>query len=113
MRTRLTLRPGQPGTLSLRKEHGDRLVCVPYRYDEQACKRLKTVELIVESTDWDPDPKQDHEIVPVWVDWHEQELRDYVKSAGGRWNAQQRVWHLRYDQVTRLGLLDRIVRDSQ
>ena len=85
MRTRLTPRPGQPGTLGLRKEHGNRLACVRHRYDEQACKRFKAAELIVESTDWDPHPKQDHEIVPVRVDWHKQELRDHVNrpAAGG------------------------------
>ena len=30
------------------------LVCVRYRYDEQARKRFKTVELIVEEVDWEP-----------------------------------------------------------
>jgi hypothetical protein len=44
LRTRLTLRPSQPGTKQLRVQCGERLVCVRYRYDEQRQKRLKTVE---------------------------------------------------------------------
>jgi len=31
------------------------------------------------------------------------------KSAGGQWDAQQRVWKLRYDRVVALGLSKRIV----
>ena len=48
MRTRLTLKPGQPGTKSLLARYGKSLVCVRYRYDEQTRQRVKTVELIVD-----------------------------------------------------------------
>jgi hypothetical protein len=34
METRLTLRPGMPGTKKLVARYGDRLVCVRYLYDE-------------------------------------------------------------------------------
>jgi hypothetical protein len=33
MQTRLTLLPGQNGTKKLLAIHGDRLVCIRYRYD--------------------------------------------------------------------------------
>ena len=48
MQTRVTLRPGEKGTKALVEEHGDRLVCVRYRYDATARVRYKTVELIVD-----------------------------------------------------------------
>jgi hypothetical protein len=47
--TRLTLRPGQSGTKKLLERYGERLVRVRYLYDEASGRRLKTVELIVES----------------------------------------------------------------
>jgi hypothetical protein len=48
MRARSTLRPGQPGTKALVKQHGDRLLCVRYRYDRIRRKRYKTAEIIVD-----------------------------------------------------------------
>ena len=47
-------RPGEKGTQKLLAQHGDRLVCVRYRYDPQTLKRYKTIELIVEESDWQP-----------------------------------------------------------
>src|SRR5688572_27556965 len=47
METRLTLRPGMPGTKKLQARFGDRLVCVRYVYDKERRRRLKTVELVV------------------------------------------------------------------
>jgi hypothetical protein len=58
LKARLTLRPGQRGTRRLMAEYGDRLVCVRYRYDLQRQKRVKTVEIIVDETDWKPDPQR-------------------------------------------------------
>jgi hypothetical protein len=49
METRLTLRPGQHVTLKLVERFGERLVRVRYLYDAAAGRRLKTVELIVET----------------------------------------------------------------
>jgi|SRR6185369_4792396 len=46
-RTRLTLRPGRPGTRRLVARYGTRLVRVRYRYDDQHRIRITTVELIV------------------------------------------------------------------
>ena len=54
MRTRLTLQPHQDGAKQLFAEYGERLVCVRYRYDERRKRRLKTVELIVEESAWEP-----------------------------------------------------------
>jgi len=49
MEIRPTLRPGQAGTKKLARRYGERLVCVRYRYDEKTERRLKTVDLVVES----------------------------------------------------------------
>jgi len=62
MKTRLTLRPGQDGTKQELEKYGGALVCIRFSYDVKSRKRLKTVELIVEQTDWtrgeyiDPQP---------------------------------------------------------
>ena len=45
METRLTLRPGMPGTKKLQARFGERLVCVRYLYDEQNRRRLKRSSL--------------------------------------------------------------------
>lgn len=65
MRTRLTLHPSQRGARQLFAQYGDRLLCVRYRYDEQQKKRFKTVELIVEESDWEPNacPRADESLV--------------------------------------------------
>ena len=47
MEIRLTLRPGMAGTKKLLARYGERLVCVRYRYDSAAGRRVKTAELIV------------------------------------------------------------------
>jgi hypothetical protein len=112
MRTRLNLRPGMRGTKKLVTKYGDRLVCVRYRYDAAQGKRYKTVELIEETADWVPASASGiapERIVAVQVTYGETELRQQVKAAGGQWNSAQKVWALRYDQVVRLGLAERIV----
>lgn len=50
MKTRLILKPGQPGTKRLVEKYGDYLLCVRFKYDAESRQRLKTVELIVERT---------------------------------------------------------------
>ena len=58
MKTRLILKPGQRGTKSLVEKYGDALLYVRFRYDAKLRKRLKTIELVVEKTDWTPPPPQ-------------------------------------------------------
>jgi hypothetical protein len=54
MKTRLILKPGQRGTKNLVAKYGDALLCVRFRYDAKIQQRIKTVELIVEKTEWTP-----------------------------------------------------------
>ena len=111
-RIRLTLHPGQNGAKQLQAQYGDRLVCVRYRYDEQQQKRFKTVELIVEEREWRPGGGQgaNERLVGVQLAVREIELRGRVKQAGGRWDAQRRVWEMRYEQAAALGVTERIVK---
>ncbi len=123
MRVRVSLKPGQPGTKGLLARYGKRLVCVRYRYDEGTKQRVKTVELIVGRSSWQPAPQQPDagrrparspagaspKLDAVRVDWHESGLRRKVKAAGGKWDPVGRVWRLDRDDVEDLGLEGRMV----
>ncbi len=111
MRTRLTLHPDQDGAKQLRNQYGDRLICVRYRYDEVTKKRWKTVELIIEESNWEPFPCKPPKdaLVALQVAAQEREVRRQVKAAGGKWNPREVVWELSYEQVVALGLTERIV----
>ena len=96
METRLTLRPGQAGTKKLLARYGERLLRVRYLYDEKAERRLKTVELIVESVPWRPASRRprrrDEDIVAVRIAYGELELRERAKRLGAVWRPAQKVW---------------------
>ena len=104
----LHLKPGQKGTKHLLEQYGGRLVCVRYRYDAARKKRVKTVELVVAESDWEPRFAPD-EIVALRVAYTDVATRKRVKQAGGTWNPDRTVWQLRYDRVVALGLRRRIV----
>jgi hypothetical protein len=86
METRLTLRPGQPGTRKLVDKCGERLVRVRYVYDPAGGRRLKTVELVVESVPWKArgrrPRRQDDDVVYVRIAYHETDLRERAKRLG-------------------------------
>ena len=107
MRTRLTLLPGQNGTKRLVAKYGDRLVNVRYRYDAAKAKRYKTIELIVDESDWHPFAAKT--LVSIRIDWQEERLREQVKQAGGHWRPHEKVWELSYGKVVDLGLENRII----
>ena len=79
-----------------------------YRYDASRKKRIKTVELVVAESDWEPRFAPD-EIVSLRVAFTDVAIRKRVKHAGGVWNPARTVWQLRYDRVVTLGLRRRIV----
>ncbi len=101
MQTRLILKPGQHGTKSLVKKYGSALLCVRFRYDEKLQQRLKTVELIVERTEWTPPPKQytAETLVPLHITAADMPMRLQAKAAGGRWNPEKKLWFVRYDKI--------------
>jgi hypothetical protein len=107
MKVLLTLRPGQRGTKALVAEYGEQLVCVRYRYDSVAKKRYKTIEVVIESGTWYPSHEPD-DMVAVRLSYDELSVQTLLKS-GGRWDAAQKLWLLRYHVAVGLGLIDRIV----
>jgi hypothetical protein len=98
MTTRVKLKPGQNGTKSFTEKYGDALVCVRYRYDAQKQKRYKTIEIIVSEADWTPPPPKypDSTLVALKIGVKETALQTQVKSVGGRWDREQRVWIVPY-----------------
>lgn len=109
MRTGTTLHPGQRGTKKLVAQYGAMLLCVRYRYDADRRRRLKTVELIVDEAPWDPPPVPFAHIVAIAIPYHETELRNRVKAAGGSWNPEKRYWELPDYVARQLGLKKRVV----
>ncbi len=100
LRTRLTLMPGANGTKKLVERYGARLVCVRYRYDSEAGKRFKTVELIEEESRW----LSSSALYLVKIGYDEIALREEIKQAGGQWNRDRKLWMVRADTVRRLRL---------
>lgn len=113
METRLTLRPGQPGTRKLVARHGERLVRVRYLYDAATGRRLKTVELIVESVPWTTRARsarrRDDDVVYVRIGYEETDLRARAKRLGAIWRQAQRLWEITYRDSKNLGIEGRIV----
>lgn len=101
MKTRLILKPGQRGTKSLTSKYGDDLVCVRFRYDATTRQRIKTVELIVERTAWEPPPEKLSldTVIAIQIAGYETKLRKKVKAVGGKWNPEKRLWYLRYGDI--------------
>jgi hypothetical protein len=101
MKTRLILKPGQRGTKNLTNKYGEDLICVRFRYDETTQQRLKTIELVVERADWKPPLKKftAATVVALRIEGYETELRKKVKAAGGKWNPEKRLWHVKYCDI--------------
>lgn len=115
--TRLTLRPGQPGTRKLVENYGERLLRVRYIYDPDSGWRLKTVELVVEAVPWKQKSRsprrQDDDVVYVRIAFPEVELRTRARRLGAIWRAPQRLWDITYRDSKRLGIEGRIVGQSE
>lgn len=106
---RKVLRPGQRGTKKLVSQHGDRLLCVRYRYDDRAGKRVKTAEIIVAETPWIPmKPLPANALVSIHVEPWDDALRARVQGAGARWDPALKSWRLRFDSAIALGLQNRV-----
>ena len=96
--------------------YGERLLCVRYRYDATNARRLKTVELIVESVPWRPvlrrPRRRDEELVAVRIAYGEAELRERAKRLGAVWRPAQRVWEMTWLDAKRLGISERAQQDT-
>ncbi|MEJ2637314.1 MAG: hypothetical protein P8184_18760 [Calditrichia bacterium] len=109
------LRPGQPGTKKWVNQYGEKLLCVRYRYNRDESQKLKTVEIIVEKSRWEPDGERipHNKMVDLHIKYGEISLGKLVKSAGGRWNKEKKLWELAYGEAVALGLKERIVSGSK
>ena len=89
------LKPGQKGTQRLVTRFG----AVRYRYDERIGDNLTTVEIIVDRRPRLPHRYRDTDMVAVAVPDTETALREKLKSAGGRWNSEERVWQVCFGAI--------------
>lgn len=90
------LKPGQPGTKRLLEQYGEQLVCVRYRYDAGAGKRVKTVEIVIEENDWLPPPQRFavDEIVWLRTGFVDHTVKRNIQAAGGKWDGKRCVWSI-------------------
>ncbi len=92
-------------------QYGRELVCVRYRYDEDRCERLKTVEIVVERVEWYPKKRAAApEQVRVRILPGEGLLRRAALFAGARWDESSGTWTLQREAAVALGLQSRILR---
>lgn len=114
MRTRLILKPGQPGTKRLTEKYGDALVCIRFKYDAVSRQRLKTVELVVERTAWTPPPRRyaPHTLVPLRIEAFDLQARAQAKEAGGRRDPDKRRWFVAYAKIAGTALENYIQVDN-
>jgi predicted aminopeptidase len=103
------IRPGSRGTKKWVATYGDNLVCIRYRYDEKRGKRYTTAEIIVDEAIWVSPKTKPQKRVNIRIEWKEKELRTTVGAAGGRWDRENKVWNLPYQEAVQLGLKGRIV----
>jgi putative IMPACT (imprinted ancient) family translation regulator len=111
MKTIRKLSAGQPGSKKWIRKYGERLVCVRYKYDSFTNKKMITVELSEEYTDWEKNENRipDNKIMDLKIDYTEKDLRIKIKSLGGTWNQRKKVWELPYRYVKSLKLTSRVV----
>ncbi|MBI5721277.1 MAG: hypothetical protein HZC37_26705 [Burkholderiales bacterium] len=91
MRVIKKLDPSSRGAIKLAQHFGETLICVRHRVDAKAKFRYTTVELLVGRA---PIKVRSQKYVSVRIDWNEQSLRQLVKDAGARWDADGKVWRM-------------------
>ena len=102
------LKLGQNGTKRLVSEYGDKLLCVRYRYDEVHGVKLKTVEIIVDEKPVRTPRFKDNDLVPVHVAYGETELRQQLRMLQARWDAERKLWYVRFGLIRGTVLEERL-----
>ena len=98
------------GTKRLMAKYGEDLVCVRYRYDEEAGERLKTVEVVVGRVRWEAKTPRAEEEVRVRLDEGEDLLRRSLLLNGAKWDERTDSWRLTRSVAESPGLRKRILR---
>ncbi len=113
LRTRLTLKPGRPGTMDLLTEYGNRLVCVRYRYDTEQKVRYKTAEVIVEEAPWTPThPFAPTDIVELRIRPKERTLHHAARLLGACHTPTTHTWRTTFAVARILHLTTRATRPT-
>jgi hypothetical protein len=112
MKIKRKLTPGEPGTKRWMEKFDKDLLCVRYHYDENNDIKLTTVEIIVKKTVWKKNFSKvpANKIINIRIDYGEAHLAKVVKTAGGRWNREIKLWELPHKEVKALGLEKWIVK---
>ena len=70
-----------------------------YLYSRDAGRRLKTVELVVESIPWKSKARRlrrgEDDIVCVRIAWHEADLRRRARNLGAVWRPAHKLWEMK------------------
>jgi hypothetical protein len=102
------LKPGQNGTKLLVEKFGNALICVRYRFDEIRGVKLKTVEIVVAEKPLKKPRYRDDDLVPVAVAYGEKELREQLRAMRARWDAERKLWYVRYGLIRGTQLAERL-----
>jgi hypothetical protein len=84
------------------------LLCVRYRFDETRGVKLKTVEIIVDEKPVKRPRFKDGDMVPVAVAYHEKEIREQLRALRARWDAERKLWYVRYELIRGTPLAERV-----
>jgi len=69
------------------------------------------VELVIDESDWEPAAAIPGPAIDgVRVDIDEKKLQKRVKSVGGKWDPEGRLWHILYIDAAKPGLKSRVVK---
>ena len=81
-----------------------------FRYDAVLGQRLKTVELVVEKTNWTPPPAlhAPDARVAIFIKASDMSLRALAKAAGGKWDPEKKLWFVMYGNVVGTRLQEHI-----
>lgn len=90
------------------EKYGNALLCVRYRFDEIRGVKLKTVEIIVDERPLKKPLFKDGDMVPVAVAYHEKELREQLRAMRARWDAERKLWYVRYGLIRGTPLVERL-----
>lgn len=110
LKTTKKLYPGAPGTKKLVKKYGPGLISIRYKLDTETNKTIKTVELIEAIID---NKNTRTGLVKIKIDYQEKKLREVIKEKGGVWNKDEKVWVLKFNDVKKLQLQERIIKNNQ
>jgi hypothetical protein len=102
------LKPGQNGTKRLVEKYGNALLCVRYRFDEIRGVKMKTVEIIVDERPLKKPRFKDGDMVSIAVAYHEKELREQLRAMRARWDAERKLWYVRYGLIRGTPLEERL-----